>query len=44
MPELARGLGKGINEFKGAVENGKKEIINANEKVEETIAKNKNGD
>ena len=27
LPELARGLGKGINEFKDAVETGKKEIL-----------------
>ena len=32
LPELARGLGKGINEFKDAVETGKKEILDA-EKV-----------
>jgi len=31
LPELARGLGKGINEFKGAVENGKKEILDVEE-------------
>tara|TARA_Y100001970_G_scaffold96502_1_gene121543 strand:+ start:7704 stop:7898 length:195 start_codon:yes stop_codon:yes gene_type:complete len=40
LPELARGLGKGINEFKDAVETGKKEIVNSNDdsdknKVEE---------
>ena len=29
LPELARGLGKGINEFKDAVETGKKEILDA---------------
>ena len=27
LPELARGLGKGINEFKDAVESSKKEIM-----------------
>jgi len=27
LPELARGLGKGINEFRDAVETGKKEIL-----------------
>ena len=32
LPELARGLGKGINEFKDAVETGKKEILDS-EKV-----------
>ena len=29
LPDLAKGLGKGIKEFKGAVESGKKEIIDA---------------
>ena len=37
LPELARGLGKGINEFKDAVETGKKEILDA-----EKTTKNKN--
>ena len=37
LPELARGLGKGINEFKDAVETGKKEILDA-----EKNTKNKN--
>ena len=37
LPELARGLGKGINEFKDAVETGKKEILDA-----EKGSKNKN--
>ncbi len=27
LPELARGLGKGINEFRDAVDSSKKEII-----------------
>ena len=27
LPELARGLGQGINEFRGAVDSSKKEII-----------------
>ena len=31
LPELARGLGKGINEFKDAVETGKQEIMDAND-------------
>ncbi len=35
LPELARGLGKGINEFKDAVETGKKEILDAEEKSED---------
>ena len=29
LPELARGLGKGITEFKNAVKTGKKEIMDA---------------
>jgi len=29
LPELARGLGKGIHEFKDAVNTSKKEIIDA---------------
>ncbi len=33
LPELAKGLGKGINEFKGAVDGAKKEIEN----VEDTV-------
>ena len=27
LPELARGLGKGLNEFRDALETGKKEIL-----------------
>ena len=38
LPELARGLGKGINEFKDAVETGKKEILDA-EKTKENKTK-----
>ena len=34
LPDLAKGLGKGIREFKGAVESGKKEIIDAKDSVE----------
>ena len=34
LPELARGLGKGINEFKDAVETGKKEILDAEKGTE----------
>ena len=33
LPELARGLGKGINEFKDAVETGKQEIMDAQDGV-----------
>ena len=41
LPELARGLGRGINEFKGAVETGKKEILDANEEIEKPVKKSK---
>ena len=33
LPELARGLGKGINEFKDAVETGKKEILSVEKEL-----------
>ena len=39
LPELARGLGKGINEFKDAVESSKKEIMDAKESAESPIEK-----
>ena len=29
LPELARGLGKGINEFRDAVDSSKKEIVDS---------------
>jgi sec-independent protein translocase protein TatA len=41
LPELARGLGRGINEFKGAVETGKKEILDANEEIEKPVKESK---
>ena len=34
LPDLAKGLGKGIREFKGAVETGKKEIMDAKENLD----------
>ena len=34
LPQLARGLGKGINEFKDAVETGKKEILDTENSIE----------
>ena len=34
LPELARGLGKGINEFKDAIESGKSVMSNDSEKKE----------
>ena len=37
LPELARGLGKGINEFKDAVETSKKEIMDAKESAETPV-------
>ena len=37
LPELARGLGKGINEFKDAVETSKKEIMDAKESADKPI-------
>jgi len=36
LPELARGLGKGINEFKDAVETGKQEIMDASDVKKES--------
>ena len=35
LPELARGLGKGINEFKDAVESGKASISNDSKNIKE---------
>ena len=35
LPELARGLGKGINEFKDAVESGKESISNDSKNIKE---------
>ena len=35
LPELVRGLGKGINEFKDAIESGKSAMSNDSEKKEE---------
>ena len=34
LPELARGLGKGINEFKDAVNSGKEHIKDATDDIE----------
>ncbi len=34
LPELARGLGQGIREFKGAVDGAKKEIEDAAKKAD----------
>ena len=34
LPDLAKGLGKGIREFRGAVETGKKEIMDAKEDID----------
>ena len=44
LPELAKGLGQGIREFKGAVDGVKDEINDAKDKVEsdENIDQNNN--
>ena len=36
LPELARGLGLGINEFRDAVDSSKKEIMNAVDSEDQT--------
>ena len=41
LPDLAKGLGKGIKEFKSAVETGKKEIIDAKENLDSVNKENK---
>ena len=42
LPDLAKGLGKGIKEFKSAVETGKKEILDAKENLDSDDKENKN--
>jgi sec-independent protein translocase protein TatA len=42
LPDLAKGLGKGIKEFKSAVETGKKEIMDAKENLDSVDKENKN--
>ena len=44
LPELARGLGKGINEFKDAVETSKKEIMDAKESAETSVENKDEGE
>ncbi|MAG21435.1 MAG: twin-arginine translocase TatA/TatE family subunit [Candidatus Marinimicrobia bacterium] len=39
LPELARGLGKGIREFKGAVEGIEKELDDTVDSIEKTTEK-----
>ncbi len=39
LPELARGLGKGIREFKGAVEGIEKELDKTVDSIEKTAEK-----
>lgn len=39
LPELARGLGKGIREFKGAVEGIEKELDETVDSIEKTAEK-----
>jgi sec-independent protein translocase protein TatA len=41
IPELARGLGQGIREFKGAVDDAKQELDDAAESVNSTDEKPK---
>ena len=41
LPDLAKGLGKGIKEFKSAVETGKKEIMDAKENLDSVNKENK---
>jgi sec-independent protein translocase protein TatA len=40
IPELARGLGQGIREFKGAANNVKKEIDNESKQVKDAAEQN----
>ena len=42
LPGLAKGLGKGIKEFKSALETGKKEILDAKENLDSVDEENKN--
>ena len=42
LPGLAKGLGKGIKEFKSAVDTGKKEIMDAKENLDSVNEENKN--
>ena len=42
LPSLAKGLGKGIKEFKSALETGKKEILDAKENLDSVDEENKN--
>ena len=44
LPELARGLGQGIREFKGAVEGVKDEINDAKDKVDKDAGINEKND
>ena len=39
IPELARGLGQGIREFKGAVDDAKQELDDAAESINSTDKK-----
>ena len=39
IPELARGLGQGIREFKGAVDDAKQELDEAAESIDSTDEK-----
>jgi len=44
LPELARGLGQGIREFKGAVDGVKDELKDAEESIEKNNEPNQSSD
>ena len=44
LPELARGLGQGIREFKGAVDGVKDEMNEAKDKVDKDVGMNEKND
>ena len=44
LPELARGLGQGIREFKGAVDGVKEEMNDAKDKVDKDVGINEKND
>jgi len=44
LPELARGLGQGIREFKGAVDGVKDEMNDAKDKVDKDVGMNEKND
>lgn len=44
LPELARGLGQGIREFKGAVDGAKEELKEAQDSIEKEVNSEKKSD